>query len=665
MNKTVQNRQSDKTINIITFGLVVRIYCPRHVGNQLNRIISKIDLNKVSFSEISQNIFKLISNYKLPCQVWLSILNRNTILPETNQYQIIRSIVELFLHFGEPPVSIYNYFSIVVRDVQKESAIPDLLHNVLQLHSRFKSQLPASNLLELTKELIKYIPVRHDEPLEPLLPLTEADVYSNEFPPPFMMKSNFKSHTFNKDKGSDDESENLDTAPKIDTSYVKSTEIEPCKGFPFFITNMVGKSYSVGSEGDNYNVERESHQMYSSILQVMFTRFESVVVHDDHFDSLLTLGNKPGVRQHILLRDFYGDYWHRYARLLKDHNHSQAIFNRCRMNSVKVLRAQYYVTRELKSFLKHMPTFDLAEFRNFSMKDEITQVNFKPSFDACSLLEDIMRYLPDMSWFFEEVLKSIGLLTIDQFVSISLICGNSLANALYHYCQCVDLIYKFLPLPQQDESSFAEVTGTFNTENLDCFNDKFIQKYRDDKGFEVNSIMAEYQSMVSGEIQATSLVPIEQQGEYYLPSVEKDDRYVAPIENIVFYFSKKYLASFKNTHLTFAQKFVTDFNSHYDNAERWIEEAEDRFGAKAKYFLQFCYVAQRLSAMASAMRATNEWNMTYELFSKYGKIHSIQRDVLNKNFPVYLFEARMKLAFTLVKIEYSSDSQSLTIIPLG
>ena len=91
----------------------------------------------------------------------------------------------------------------------------------------------------------------------------------------------------------------------------------------------------------------------------------------------------------------------------------------------------------------------------------------------------------------------------------------------------------------------------------------------------------------------------------------------------------------------------------------------DLFGSKTKYFFDFCYNAQRLSALASAMKATNEWKQTKKLLLKFGTSSSSNDEVLKENFPQYLFQARKIYAFTLSKLDFSVGNNQIVITPLG
>ena len=494
-----ENKQTlnEYTTDILTFGIIAKIYCPKHIGIQLNQIIAKLSLEKKSFPAISKSISNLLSNYSFVYQVWLSILNRNSISSEnSSKYQTIRKIVELFQKY-EPQKSLFNYLFIVVSDFQKRKTRFELLHDILDLHSRFTSQLPASNLLELTIDLLKILPSRndHNNIKNNSLPVIEEDIYSKEFPPFWCLPhgSAQYNHLLSQDKESDYEGENLDTAPKINQSYVRSTEIVPCKGFPLYITNNVAKSYSVGSEGDHYTVERRSHQMYSNMLQIMFDKFENLVIQDDHYDSILSLGAIPGIRQRILLHDLYGEAWHRFDRLFIEQRKQQqqrelyqlkqrlinqkkqttsksnnkqldfyltnlsqdklqpyhqnysfsspTIESRCKNGVGRVLRLQYFAARELEAYLRSMPDFDLSEFQTFSMNKSPISFQYQSTLDACLLLEEILKVLPNMPWFFDKVIPRTRLVSLDALSSVSMICGNSLANALYHYAQCIQRLF--------------------------------------------------------------------------------------------------------------------------------------------------------------------------------------------------------------------------------
>lgn len=752
INRTDENKSTlnNYRTDILTFGIIAKIYCPKHIGIQLSQIIAKFGLDKKSFPAISKNVSNLISDYSFVYQVWLSILNRNSISPKNlSKYQTIRKIVELFQLY-EPQKSLFNYLFIVINDFQQNKSKSQLLHDILDLHSRFTSQLPASNLLELTIDLLKILPTRYDpsKMQNDSPPVIEEDVYSKEFPPFWCLphESAQYNHLLGQDKESDYEGENLDTAPKIDQSYVRSTEIVPCKGFPLYLTNNVAKSYSVGSEGDHYTVERRSHQMYSNALQIMFNKFENLVIQDDHVDLVLSLGDIPGARQRILLHDLYGEAWSRFDRLFKEHrkenliyqlqplkqrlqsqkklttsksrtkildfylsnlepnqqsdqnipNTSATIESRCKNSVGRVLRSQYYAARELESYLRSMPDFDLSEFQTFSMNKTPINFQYESSLSACVLLEEILKLLPNMPWFFDKVIPRTRLVSLDSLSSISMICGNSLANALYHYAQCIQLLFEFLPLEKPKNQEFVRLNyeyipvnrGKSATERAKTYM-SFEDEIDDDDGFvledpydqlyqnelkdqsgDERSIFDNFYSDQPDVIHIDTIVPSviedEQSQKKSTPIInDKEDRYVAAIENSVFFIYQKYDLPIKSSHINFAQRFVSEFDIYIENLDKWIEEAMDRFGSKTKYFIDFCYIAQRLSAMASAMRATNEWKNTKKLLLKFGTISSSNSDVLKESFPQYLFQARNKLPFTLSKLDFSVGNNTINITPLG
>lgn len=758
----------DCTNDVLIFGIIAKIYCPKHVGIQINQIIAQLSSQEISFPVASKNISNLITDYSLAYQVWLSILNRNPLsLLSSREYQVIKKIVELFQLY-ESQSSLFNYLFIVINNFQKNNLNLKLLHDILDLHSRFTSQLPASELLELTIELVKVLPMRYDQDkiVKEPLPVTEEDIYTKSFPPSWCIphESIQSNRLLNKDKESDSEGENLEMAPKIDQSYVKSTEIVPCKGFPLYLTNSIGKSYSVGSEGDNYTVERESHHMYSNMLQIMFDKFENLVIKDDHFDAVLSLGAIAGIRQRILFHELYGDIWPHFDKIVNNQRKLQqqrkmqiveqrlltqkqqttsiskkkrldyfisnikrqplddrdllntfssaTLDSRCRSSIGKVLKSQYRAASELEAYLRSMPDFDLSEYQTFSMANAPISFKYESTISACVLLEEILSNLPHMAWFFDKVIPRTRFISLDSLSSISMICDNSLANALYYYARCIKLLFKFLPLDPPDNQEFIHYAGEYVplsrksgsanksneiidnnniNENLDyeedeeyCISDPYIDMYKSDYMKKESNNNAE--RTIFDDFFASQ--PDQIHIDTYLPQVDnenkqnksmkksapffnfKEDRYFAAIENFVFYLNKKYDYPLnKSFQVSLSQKFIkesiVDYNQIY-KLEEMIGDVMDRFGSNTKYFVDFCYTAQRLSAMASAIRASNEWKNIKKLLLKYGTISSARSEVLKENFPRYLFDARQKLHFpSFARIDFSVETNEVRITPLG
>ena len=662
-----------KLIEITSFGLMVRIFCSNQINMKLNQIIKKKN-SSPNFVDISQEISDLLVRYPSVYSSWLPILGRE-VTHRSESYDVVYQIAETFIENDEHKTAMPNYLLIIIKNAKRKVSKAKLLNDLLQLHNTYKLKIKPFIFLDLALRLFPLIPIRPKNPHNFAMNFKVDDLVNSLYPNPYHKKYKLPDSIDSLEKEFGDiVPPNLDELPQIDHSYLQLDNIEACDGFPLYVTNIIGKCYSVGSEGDNTLVEFDAHQLYSSVLQVLFTKFEQVVICDDHLDAFLSNGNQSGIRQRILFKDLYGDSWERYIRIMEEGFTSQIISNHCKNNIQRVLKAQYMATRDLEALLRHIPKFDIANHRQFSNMESIFTVEARFSLSCCSILESILNNFPSINWFLSKVLTATGFFEFNQKLSIDIICGNAFANAVFYYCQCIILMHKFLHFPKFNSSLIQSVDKKYfnyscissNVKNETEINKYFDNPYSDTfpEDGKTNTIFGKLFENGSNLPHYSLSIPTTNNQIDKLVLYNNEDRYVSSIENTVFFLVKKYLQPSKNMNLSFIQKFIHDF-THYDISEKYLDEAEDRFGCNTKYFLLFCYNVKRLSSISRTLQISNEWNTMKKLFLKYGKSYKLSDDFHSQNFPHYLFKARANMPFPLVKIEYNSESGYVKFIPLG